>query len=134
MRLFRYIDKSNETGEKIDMTTPVFMGMKSNEGEMSFVLPRKIAAQGAPMPSSDSLYITKIKSGTFAAMRFKGRSSKEKIVAKTLHEKIHKAGLNANKNSKPIFAYYDPPWIPVFLRRNEVLIKINNFDLKTDSN
>ena len=134
MRLFRYIDKSNETGEKIDMTTPVFMGMKSNEGEMSFVLPRKIAAQGAPMPSSDSLYITKIKPGTFAAMRFKGRSSKEKIVAKTLHEKIHKTGLNADKNSKPIFAYYDPPWIPVFLRRNEVLIKINNFDLKTDSN
>jgi hypothetical protein len=67
-------------------------------------------------------------------MRFKGRSSKEKIVAKTLQAKISKAGLSVDKTSKPIFAYYDPPWIPVFLRRNEVLIKINNSDLKIDSN
>ena len=134
MKLFRYIDKSNDTGKKIAMTTPVFMGMQGNEGEMSFVLPRKIAAQGAPTPSSDSLYITKIKPGTFAAMRFKGRSSKEKIVAKKLQEKIHKAGLSTDKKSKPIFAYYDPPWIPIFLRRNEVLIKINDSDLKTKSN
>ena len=24
----------------------------------------------------------------------------------------------------PLLAYYDPPWTPVFLRRNEVLIRI----------
>ena len=134
MRLFRYIDKSNKKGEKIAMTTPVFMGMKGNEGEMSFVLPREIAEQGAPLPSSDLLYIARIKSGTFATMRFKGKSWKENIAAKALQAKIHKAGLNADKNSKPIFAYYDPPWIPIFLRRNEVLIKINSSDFKTDSN
>ncbi|MEO1859159.1 MAG: heme-binding protein [Verrucomicrobiales bacterium] len=134
MRLFRYIDKSNEKGEKITMTTPVFMGMKGNEREMSFVLPRKIAKQGAPLPSSNSLHIAKIKPGTFAAIRFKGRSKKENIVAKKLQAKISKAGLSVDKTSKPIFAYYDRPWIPVFLRRNEVLIKINDSDLKTDSN
>ena len=124
MRLFRYIDKSNNKEKKIAMTTPVFMGMKGNEEEMSFGLPREIAEQGAPLPSSDSLYIARIKSG---------RSWKENIAAKALQAKIHRAGLNADKNSKPIFAYYDPPWIPGFLRRNEVLIRINNFDLKTDS-
>ncbi|MBE06707.1 MAG: hypothetical protein CMO37_05340 [Verrucomicrobiaceae bacterium] len=124
MRLFRYIDKSNNKEKKIAMTTPVFMGMKGNEGEMSFILPRKIAEQGAPLPASDSLYIARIKSG---------RSWKENIAAKALQAKIHRAGLNADKNSKPIFAYYDPPWIPGFLRRNEVLIRINDSDLKTDS-
>ena len=134
MRLFRYIDKSNDKSAKIAMTTPVFMGMQGNEGEMSFVLPRKIAAQGAPMPSSDSLYVAKIKPGTFATVRFRGRSSKEKIATKRLKEKIQKAGLSIDKNAKPIFAYYDPPWIPVFLRRNEVLIKINVSSLKTSSN
>ena len=124
MRLFRYIDKSNNKEKKIAMTTPVFMGMKGNEGEMSFGLPREIAEQGAPLPSSDSLYIARIKSG---------RSWKENIAAKARQAKIHRAGLNADKNSKPIFAYYDPPWIPGFLRRNEVLIRINDSDLKTDS-
>ena len=24
----------------------------------------------------------------------------------------------------PILAYYDPPWTPVFLRRNEVMIRV----------
>ena len=124
MRLFRYIDKSNNKEKKIAMTTPVFMGMKGNEVEMSFGLPREIAEQGAPLPSSDSLHIDRIKSG---------RSWKENIAAKALQAKIHRAGLNADKNSKPIFAYYDPPWIPGFLRRNEILIRINDSDLKTDS-
>ena len=119
MRLFRYIDKSNNKEKKIAMTTPVF-----NEGEMSFGLPREIAEQGAPLPSSDSLYIARIKSG---------RSWKENITLKQLQAKIHKAGLSAEENFKPMFAYYDPYWIPGFLRRNEVLIRINNFDLKTDS-
>ena len=50
----------------------------------------------------------------------------------TLREVLR--GYCGDKNAKPIFAYYDPPWIPVFLRRNEVLIKINVSSLKTDSN
>lgn len=126
MRLFKYIDKSNSKSEKIAMTTPVFMGIDGNEGEMSFVLPQKVAAKGAPTPKSDALYINKMNPTKFAAMRFRGKSSKENEAAKKLIKKIQDAGFSISKNAKPIFAYYDPPWIPVFLRKNEVLIQINN--------
>ena len=126
MRLFKYIDKSNSRSEKIAMTTPVFMGVDGNEGEMSFVLPQKIAAKGAPTPKSDALYIKKMNPTKFAAMRFRGKSSRENEAAKKLIKKIQDAGFSISKNAKPIFAYYDPPWIPVFLRKNEVLIQINN--------
>ena len=51
---------------------------------------------------------------------------KEKEAATKLIKIIKDAGFNISKNAKPIFAYYDPPWIPVFLRKNEVLIQINN--------
>ena len=125
MRLFKYIDKSNSKSEKIAMTTPVFMGVDGNEGEMSFVLPQKVAAKGAPTPNSDALYINKMNPTKFAAMRFRGKPSKENEAAKKLIKKIQDAGFNISKNAKPIFAYYDPPWIPVFLRKNEVLIQIN---------
>jgi hypothetical protein len=124
MRLFRYIDKSNDKSQKIDMTTPVFMGMEGKEGEMSFVIPKKVADEGAPAPVSNSLQVKEIKPITFAAMRFRGKPSKENSAAKELIKKINSAGLEIEKNTKPIFAYYDPPWIPVFLRKNEVLIKI----------
>ena len=126
MRLFKYIDKSNSKSEKIAMTTPVFMGLDGNEGEMSFVLPQKVAAKGAPTPNSDALYINKMNPTKFAAMRFRGKPSKENEAAKKLIKKIQDAGFSISKNAKPIFAYYDPPWIPVFLRKNEVLIQINN--------
>jgi len=25
---------------------------------------------------------------------------------------------------EPLFGYYDPPWIPTFLRRNEVMLRV----------
>ena len=59
-------------------------------------------------------------------MRFRGKPSKEKEAATKLIKKIKDAGFSISKNVKPMFAYYDPPWIPVFLRKNEVLIQINN--------
>ena len=59
-----------------------------------------------------------------AVMRFRGKPSKESSAAIELTKKVKIAGLEIEKNTKPIFAYYDPPWIPVFLRKNEVLIKI----------
>lgn len=126
MRLFKYIDKSNSKSEKIAMTTPVFMGVDGNEGEMSFVLPKIVAAKGAPTPNSEALYINEMNPTIFAAMRFRGKPSKEKEAATKLIKKIKDAGFSISKNAKPIFAYYDPPWIPVFLRKNEVLIQINN--------
>ena len=58
----------------------------------------------------------------FAAMRFRGKPSKENEAAKKLIKKIQDAGFSISKNAKPIFAYYDPPWIPVFLRKNVSLI------------
>ncbi len=126
MRLFQYIDKSNDKSEKIAMTTPVFMGVGGNEGEMSFVIPKEVVNKGAPSPNSDKLYVTKMNPTVFAAMRFRGKSSKEGAAAKKLTEKVEKAGLKIAKDAKPIFAYYDPPWIPIFLRKNEVLIQIKD--------
>ena len=126
MRLFKYIDKSNSKSEKIAMTPPVFIGVDGNEGEMSFVLPQKVAAKGAPKPNSDALYIYKMNPTKFAAMRFRGKPSKENEAANKLITKIQDAGFSISKNAKPIFAYYDPPWIPGVLRKNEVLFQINN--------
>jgi hypothetical protein len=28
--------------------------------------------------------------------------------------------------SPPVFAYFDPPWTPGFLRRNEVMLRTNS--------
>lgn len=125
MRLFRYIDKGNAEGQKIAMTTPVFMETGGAEGAMSFVIPKEVTDSGAPAPNSDDVYLSTIPGGQFAALRFRGARSGEaeaKAVAK-LEQRMAKAGVQA-AGGDPLFAYYDPPWTPKALRRNEVLIRL----------
>ena len=69
------------------MTTPVFMGVGGNEGEMSFVIPKEVVNKGAPSPNSNKLYVSKMNPTVFAAMRFRGKSSKEGAAAKKINRK-----------------------------------------------
>ncbi|MEM0895720.1 MAG: heme-binding protein [Verrucomicrobiota bacterium] len=122
MELFRYISGENEAEEKIAMTTPVFIDRK--EDEMQFVLPKAVAEKGAPQASSDSVSLETVRKGKFASLRFKGSRSDEaaQAAADNLSAWIKSNGLVAI--GKPTFAYYDPPFTPEALRRNEVLIRL----------
>ncbi len=119
MRLFGYISGGNSKNEKIAMTTPVFM----RDGKMAFVVPEEKRAD-TPAPSSsqvslDTMYLQRV-----AAFRFSGGRSGELQARATnrLKSWIESNGLTST--GKPYFAYYDPPWTPGFLRRNEVLMSV----------
>jgi effector-binding domain-containing protein len=125
-RLFQYISGNNGSEQKIAMTTPVFMpaDSKGNTREMQFVIPAKVAASGAPAPSSGNVKIKSMGGGKFAVLRFNGRSggSEQKEKLKKLRAEIESRGLKVKGD--PIFAGYDPPWTPGPMRRNEVLLRI----------
>jgi len=131
MKLFGYISGANESGEKIEMTTPVFMGQqKGNSGvEMGFVMPKGVASKGAPKPTGEQVEIRKREGGRFAVIRFSGQlSTKTKESAETkLRAWMKTKGLEADESSIES-AGYDPPFTPSFLRRNEVLIRIARTD------
>ena len=127
MRLFRYISGGNDEKQKVAMTTPVFMDpeQSGSSGQMGFVLPKMVAQNGAPEPTGTGVQLQVRNGGQFAVMRFAGRmNSKERTSA----EKKLRGWLvqeNLKGDSKAEFAGYDPPWIPGFLRRNEVLIRLD---------
>lgn len=119
MRLFRYIDGGNAAKEKISMTTPVFMV----DGKMAFVVPEK-HKKDTPAPASALVSVDTLKPRRVAVHRFSGSQTKEreqqalaKLKAWMQQNKLQEAGA-------PFSAYYDPPWTPGFLRRNEVLVPI----------
>ncbi|MEX1119229.1 MAG: heme-binding protein [Terrimicrobiaceae bacterium] len=125
-RLFRFISGANEAKQKIAMTTPVFMP-SSAKGEiqtMQFVLPADVGTSGAPKPTASNVTLESRPGGVFAALRFRGYGSREKQqkALETLLAWIKTSGRSTKGD--PIFAYYDPPWTPEFLRRNEVLIEV----------
>ena len=124
MRLFRYIDGGNEKSEKIAMTTPVFMTEAAGAAEMQFVVPAAVAQTGAPKPAAAEVAVVKRPAQRCAVHRFSGMQSKDaEAAAKSrLTEWMEKQGLKAT--GEPFFAYYDPPWTPGPMRRNEVLIPV----------
>ena len=124
MTLFRFITGANEGQQKIEMTTPVLMASEKDKRTMSFIVPKATVEKGIPKPTGESVTLGKIEASRFVALRFAGRGSPE-TEAKAV-EKL-RAWMGEQKlaaKGDPVFAYYDPPWTPVFMRRNEVMLRI----------
>lgn len=125
-QLFRFISGKNETAEKIEMTAPVLIGAAKDNKTMSFIMPKKALEKGVPKPTGDSVVLGKVDAARFAVLRFDGSRTAEN--EKAAIAKLT-AWLEAQKltgKGTPTFAYYDPPWTPVFMRRNEVMIRVGN--------
>jgi len=125
MRLFRYIGGSNEGGAKIEMTTPVFMDRGDKETEMSFVLPKAVAAAGAPLPKGQGVSLSKRPAGRYAVMEFSGYRSAKREAEATAKLQAWMKAKGLKESGKPGFAYFDPPWTLGPFRRNEVLIRVH---------
>lgn len=125
MRLFGYISGKNEREEKIAMTTPVLIDRSANAGSMSFIVPKAVEANGAPKPKADAVKVEAWKGGTLAVHRFDG-SARGKNEAEAVQKlRAWCSDQKLTTEGEPVFAYYDPPWTPSFLRRSEVMIRVH---------
>jgi DNA gyrase inhibitor GyrI len=88
------------------------------------VVPAAVAQAGAPEAKSPDVVIETRPAQRCATYRFTGeRSAKSESEAKAkLEAWMKEKGLKAA--GSVFFAYYDPPFTPANLRRNEVLIPI----------
>ncbi len=123
-RLFGYITGRNQRSEKIAMTTPVFISPGENAEQMSFVLPKNVAEKGAPPPAGTNVVVNSVAAGRFAVLRFDGSRTGQQPQKAAQRLLVWARTHNLKAVSPPQFAYYDPPWIPWFLRRNEVHVKV----------
>lgn len=80
VRLFRYISGNNESDERIEMATPVFMEPDSPKfnRQMGFLMPQQIADAGAPAPRDSGVSIRKREGGRFVLIRFLGVMDRKK--------------------------------------------------------
>ena len=118
--VFNYISGNNETSEKISMTTPVISQVENNTLRTSFVVPSKYKGN-PPVPSSGDVQIKVFSEGYYIVIRFKGGWN-DKTFTKyndLLLNKIHQEGLKVL--SEAYILRYQPPFIPNFLKRNEIM-------------
>jgi effector-binding domain-containing protein len=131
--LFRYISGANKSSTKISMTSPVITSEKipmtspviSGSDSMSFVIPQKYNIETVPKPTDKRVSIKEIPEKYVATIKFRGVADKNSVNKQS--EKLLKwvSDKNIEAKDSPFLMQYNPPYIPVFLRRNEIGIEIN---------
>ena len=142
-RLFRYISGANTSqteiamtapveqarearGQKIAMTAPVEQASVDGVYRVGFVVPRKFNRETVPKPVDSRITIREVPARTVAVWRYSGRWTEENFREheRDLRALLVRKGLRATSGDSAIIARYDAPFMPWFMRRNEVLIPI----------
>jgi hypothetical protein len=125
--LFRYISSDNKANEKISMTIPVIEEITEDKKKMAFVVPKKFGDR-IPEPNNPALNIKPFAEGLFGVIRYSGLSnaSKEAKIQEKLNIWLKEKGYKIESNF--MLAFYNAPFIPPFLRRNEVWVRVSKID------
>lgn len=120
-----YIFAKERPGAKIAMTAPVTQ-QEDEVGRwtVAFTMPANYALDDLPSPASERVRLVEQPSRVMAVMSFSGVATDRGMdeARAALLDKIRANGLTAKGD--PVFAFYDPPWTPSFMRRNEVMIEV----------
>ena len=108
------------TPEKIDMTVPVI----TQQDYMAFVMPPKFNRNNIPRPTDPKVTIEIQEPRKVAVIRFSGRTTKKNLDEHMVAlEKALKAQGWKSKGV-PFLMRYNSPFVPGFLRHNEIGIEI----------
>lgn len=138
-RLFRYISGDNQAKKPISMTSPVTQEMKSekismtapvtqqktgNRWSIAFVMPAEYTLDTLPIPNDARVTLRAIPARLLAAITYSGTWSQSRY-------EEHKAQLDAMISKRKlktageyVYARYNPPFTPWFMRRNEVWVPV----------
>jgi len=76
-----------------------------------------------PRPKDSQVRVCEIPAGRFAVLRFRGGRNGENEAESLAKLRAWTKAEGLKELSPPVFAYFDPPWTPAFLRRNEVMLR-----------
>ena len=123
-RLFNYISGDNSASQKIAMTSPVQQIPAETGWKVSFVVPKDVSLGQIPVPANSSISIRKVEAGKYAVLEYSGLWNDKKFAAKSA-ELLNACSASGLSVTGPVSsAVYNPPFMPPFLRRNEVLVRL----------
>ncbi len=118
---------TQEPAEKIAMTAPVTQTQQEGEWVVRFIMPAKYAMDELPQPGR-GVTLETVPAERRAAIRFSGSWDTELFNRKTDELRAWLSERGIEPIGPPTYAYYNDPFTPSFLRRNEVL-----FDIPADA-
>jgi hypothetical protein len=117
-----YIFGGNEQREKLPMTTPVMQQeMPDGQWMVAFVMPSGHTLATLPEPFNTAVALRAFDHRQVMVGKLSGTPTEQEIAA-LRQEMIHLSQTwEATLVGQPLAAYYNPPWTPTPLRRNELL-------------
>ena len=111
--------------ETVAMTAPVAqVATSSGTWAVQFMMPSNYTLATLPEPLDPAVQLREMPARKMAALRYSGTWSArnyEKHLAQ-LRSAVDALGLHAR--GEAVWARYDPPWKPWFLRTNEILLEL----------
>jgi len=137
--LFKYISGDNTTrekvamtapvsqqaaGKKIAMTAPVSQQAAGDKWAVSFMMPAAYTMKTIPQPNNPAVKLRLVPAHRMAAVRYSGFWSEKRYQK---HKQKLEEWMKSNQLTAagdPVWARYNPPFTPWFMRRNEILIPL----------
>ena len=114
-----------QTPTKIAMTAPVAQSPQAGGYVVQFAMPPEWTLDTLPEPTDPAVTLRAVPARTVAVIRYSGTWSQERYAEHlaSLQSALAEAGLRWR--GEPVWARYDPPWKPWFLRRNEIWLELD---------
>lgn len=138
--LAAYIFAKERKGEPIAMTAPVIQEKREtiamtapvtqtpdksgDNWTIRFVMPSDYTLETLPRPAGSDVRIEEMPARVRAVIRFSGVATDSLLADKEVELRKWMISRNLQAGGVPTYAYYNAPWTPGFLRRNEVLLDI----------
>ncbi len=109
---------------RIAMTAPVAQSPATGGYMVAFTMPSNWTLQTLPQPSDARVTLRSVPQRTVAVIRYSGTWSQSRYeqYLHRLEAALEREGLHWH--GEPLWARYDPPWKPWFLRRNEIWLEL----------
>ncbi len=120
--LFEYLSGDGIPSRRIAMTAPVV----STGDSFSFAMPSGESIETLPRPRNERIKIVEVPERVVAALRFRGKTSPEKVRTKERELTLALAAARLPTKGGVFLMRYNPPFMPGLLRRNEIGIEVSS--------
>lgn len=124
-RLAGFIFGDNSTSQKIAMTAPVQETLVEDAPVMAFTMPGQYSLGDLPEPADPRVSLAEVPARTVAVIRFSGWATGSRVKSRTRELLTTLQARNIAVVGVPSLNQYNPPWTLPFLRRNEIMVEVN---------
>ncbi len=109
---------------RIEMTAPVSQAAVKGGYVVQFTMPGEYTLETLPEPLDPQVKLREVPGGRFVVIRYSGTWSERNYQEhlEKLERGVEAAGLRTT--GSPIYSRYNAPFVPWFMRRNEIWLKL----------